>query len=48
MTAAQQNFYQILDVDKTADLKAIKKAYKKKALQLHPDVNQEVRRYFQE
>lgn len=33
------DYYKILDVEKTADAKAIKKAFRKLARQYHPDVN---------
>jgi molecular chaperone DnaJ len=33
------NYYNTLDVDKTASKDEIKKAYRKKAMQYHPDKN---------
>ncbi|MFT3795601.1 molecular chaperone DnaJ [Flavobacterium sp.] len=35
----KKDFYEILGVDKSADAQAIKKAYRKKALEFHPDKN---------
>ena len=34
-----KDYYKILGVDKNADEKAIKKAYRRLARQYHPDVN---------
>ena len=36
-----QDFYDVLGVDRGADKKAIKTAYRQKARQYHPDVNKE-------
>jgi len=36
---AKQSYYELLDVPKDADLKAIKKAYREQALKWHPDKN---------
>jgi len=39
VTTAYKDYYEILGVDKTSDVKDIKKAYRKLARQYHPDVN---------
>ena len=39
MSTAMRDYYEILAVEKTADADAIKKAYRKLALQYHPDRN---------
>ena len=37
MAAKEKTFYDILGVDKSADVKEIKKAFRALALQYHPD-----------
>lgn len=39
ITAAATNFYELLDVPKNADAAQIKKAFRKKSLEYHPDKN---------
>ena len=38
-SAAERDFYKILGIKRSANEKEIKKAFKKKSLQLHPDKN---------
>eukprot|EP00871_Galdieria_phlegrea_P005410 jgi/Galph1/5870/GphlegSOOS_G4457.1 len=41
--ASHQNLYNILGVDPTSDISTIKRAYRKKALEFHPDVSKDPR-----
>ena len=38
---AQKDYYELLEVERDADAKTIKRAFLKKARALHPDVNKE-------
>ena len=39
MAENKRDYYEVLGVDKSADAAAIKKAYRKQAMQYHPDRN---------
>jgi len=40
MVAVKRDYYEVLDLDRTAGAEAVKKAYRRKALKFHPDRNQ--------
>lgn len=41
MVHAEQDYYNVLGIDKNADKQAIKTAYRQKARKFHPDVNKD-------
>jgi DnaJ-class molecular chaperone len=41
MVASKKDYYAILGVDRKADVKEIKRAYKRLAMRNHPDVNKD-------